>query len=50
MKSYQRTYGAFTSSLKDFCTKNGMSYTLAATDHPFDRLVLESLRRGGLLA
>lgn len=49
IRSYRRTYGAFTSSLKDFCSKNGMAYTLATTDYPFDRLVLESLRRGGLL-
>ena len=49
MKSYRRMYSAFTSSLKGFCTKNGLAYVQTATDYPFDRLVLESLRRGGTL-
>ena len=49
LKTYRRTYEAFTSSLKDFCSRNGMAYMLTTTDQPFDRLVLESLRRGGVV-
>jgi len=49
MKTYRRTYDAFTSSLKDFCTRHGMAYMQTTTDQPFDKLVLESLRRGGML-
>jgi len=49
LKTYRRTYQAFTSSLKDFCSRSGMSYMQTTTDQPFDKLVLESLRRGGML-
>jgi len=49
LKSYRRMYDAFASGLKGYCTRHGMAYTLATTDRPFDRLVLESLRRGGMV-
>ena len=48
-RSYRRMYQAFTGSLKRFCTQHGLAYVQATTDYPFDRLVLESLRRGGMV-
>ncbi len=49
MKTYRRAFQAFASSARDFCTRRGMAYVRATTDQPFDRLVLESLRRQGVL-
>ena len=46
---YQSNMRQFTAGLRSFCVRSGINYFLARTDTPFDRLILESLRKGGLL-
>jgi len=49
LKMYRRTVEAFCNGVKSFCTQYGMHYVLARTSLPFDRLILDVLRRRGLL-
>lgn len=49
MKAYRETFDNFVENLNHFCTRRGICYVNAATDFPFDRLVLEYLRRMGLV-
>jgi hypothetical protein len=46
---YRRTVEAFVESARAFCNRRGMSYLLARTDLPVDRLVMNYLRRRGLV-
>jgi len=46
---YRGNARRFIANVRAFCVRNGMGYFLAQTDTPFDRLILESLRKGGLL-
>jgi hypothetical protein len=49
LRIYRRTVEAFCSGVKRYCTQYGMNYVLARTSTPFDRLILDVLRRRGLL-
>jgi uncharacterized protein (DUF58 family) len=49
LRIYKQTVEAFCSGIKTFCTRYGMNYVLAKTSTPFDRLILDVLRRRGLL-
>ena len=49
LRYYRRTVEAFCTGIKAFCTQYGMNYIPARTSMPFDRLILEVLRRRGLL-
>ena len=49
MRAYQRTVQGFCDSLKGFCTERGASYTFTTTEVPFEDLVLNYLKVGGLL-
>lgn len=49
MKAYQATLDNFVDNLRRFCTSHGICYVNASTTFPFDRLVLEYLRRMGLI-
>jgi len=49
IKTYKKTVGSFCRGLKDYCGSRGIGYLFAATDTPFDQLVLNYLRRVGLV-
>ena len=49
LKQYRRTVELFRQEIHDFCTRRGMHYVFASTQLPFDRLILEYLRRRGLV-
>ena len=49
IKHYKRNVNAYCNDLKAFCARHGAAYILADTDHPVDRLVLNTLRRIHLL-
>ena len=49
LKSYERTLDAFCGGLKDYIVSRGGSYLLTSTRMPFERLILEVLRRRGIL-
>ena len=49
LKRYQRTVEIFREEIHDYCARRGMHYIFTSTSVPFDRLVLEFLRRRGLL-
>ena len=49
LRIYKRTVEAFCGGVKRYCTQYGMNYVLARTSTPFDRLILDVLRRRGLL-
>lgn len=49
LKQYNETLRNFCAGLKSYCTKRGASYVFSSTDVPFDQLVLNYLRTGGLL-
>jgi uncharacterized protein (DUF58 family) len=49
MKYYKRTLSAYCNQLKDFCTKRGVAYTLTHSAEPVETLILQYLRRRGLV-
>jgi uncharacterized protein (DUF58 family) len=49
LRTYRRTLEGFQAEIRDYCSRRSISYVPAPTDVPFDRLVLEYLRRRGLL-
>jgi len=49
LRVYRRTVDGFCAGIKSFCAQYGMNYVLARTSTPFDRLVLDALRRRGLV-
>jgi uncharacterized protein (DUF58 family) len=49
LRIYRKTLETFCGGIKSFCTQYGMNYILARTSTPFDRLILDVLRRRGLL-
>jgi len=49
MKAYQRTLQNFVGGLKQYAGRRGMNYLLASTSMSFDTLVLDYLRRRGLV-
>ncbi len=46
---YKQNLQTYCQSLKDYCSRRGVSYIFAATDVAFDQLVLNYLRRRGLV-
>ncbi|MCA9186704.1 MAG: hypothetical protein KDA99_13850, partial [Planctomycetales bacterium] len=46
---YQRTLAAFIDGAREFCVRRGMSYVMANTDIPVERLVASYLRQRGLV-
>lgn len=49
LKRYRQNLAGFTESIRKFCLARGITYVLAPSDTPFERLTLEVLRRGGML-
>lgn len=49
LKGYRRTLDAFRSEAQEYCSRHGLHYIFTSTAVPFDRLVLEYLRRRGLV-
>lgn len=49
LKAYRRTLEGFIAQLKQYAGRRGMNYLLAPTSVPFDVLVLDYLRRRGLV-
>lgn len=49
LRIYRNTVDAFCGGIKSFCTQYGMHYVLTKTSTPFDKLILDVLRRRGLL-
>src|SRR5436190_1654915 len=49
IKKYKQNLAAFQASLQDFCNRRGITYLMASNKEPFDRLVLNYLRRRGLV-
>ena len=49
LRRYRENVAAFRASLEQFCVRRGVTYVAATTDVPFDRLVLDALRRRGLV-
>lgn len=49
MKAYKATVDNFIDNLHQYCVKHGICYVNATTTFPFDKLVLEYMRRMGLL-
>ena len=49
LERYRRTVEAFKNGLRDWCAGRGIHYTFTTSDAPFERLVLEYMRRNGLL-
>ncbi|MFM7131630.1 MAG: DUF58 domain-containing protein [bacterium] len=46
---YHRTVEAFKSGLREWCAQRGIHYTFTTSDSSFERLVLEYMRRNGLV-
>src|SRR6478609_9618627 len=45
IKKYKQTLAAFQAGLQDFCNRRGVTYLMASNKEPFDKLVLNYLRR-----
>jgi len=50
LESYRRSWDAFRAGCERTCLSRGATYVAAATDVPFEQLVLGALRRAGVLA
>jgi len=46
---YRETLSAFISGVRDYCMRRSMTYILAPTTLPFDTLVIDYLRRRGMV-
>lgn len=49
LKRYKANLESFCGGLREFCRRRGMVYMFTTSDAPFDQLVLNYLRRRGLL-
>ncbi len=49
LNRYKHNLQAYCASLKDYCTRRGVSYLFTGTDIPFDQMVLNYLRKRGLV-
>lgn len=49
LKTYKRTVEVFRDEVREYCAGRGLHYVFTSTAVPFDRLVLEYLRRRGLV-
>ncbi|MBN2584330.1 MAG: DUF58 domain-containing protein [Planctomycetes bacterium] len=50
VKYYKQNLAAYCNELRQFCVRRGATYVLTDSSQPIERLVLEQLRRRGLLA
>ncbi len=46
---YKQNLQAYCGQLKEYCTRRGVRFLLATTDHPFDQTVVSYFRKRGLL-
>ena len=46
---YKHNLEAYCSHVRDYCTRRGIAYLFTTTDVPFDQLILNYLRRRGLV-
>ncbi len=49
MDRYKSNLQAYCESLRDYCSRRGISYVMAPTNQPFEALVLNYLRQRGLV-
>jgi uncharacterized protein (DUF58 family) len=49
LRKYRSNLQGFLERVRAFCLRRGMAYLFAHTDTPFEKIVLDALRRGGLL-
>ena len=49
LKRYKENMNGFRESLRRYCVARDIGHAFTASDGPVDRVVLEGLRRGGLL-
>jgi uncharacterized protein (DUF58 family) len=49
LRKYRANLRGFLDRARTFCLKRGIAYAFAPSDTPFEKVVLEALRRGGLL-
>lgn len=49
LDKYKANLQAYCESIRDYCLKRGISYSLAVTNNPFETLILSYLRQRGLL-
>lgn len=49
LKRYKHNLSAYCQELKEYCTRRGVAYLFTSTEVPFDQMVLDYLRRRGLL-
>ncbi|MCP4641289.1 MAG: DUF58 domain-containing protein [bacterium] len=49
LKKYKKNVAGFSESVRRFCMARDMGYILAPSDTPFEDLVLEMLRNGGMV-
>ncbi|MBN2712097.1 MAG: DUF58 domain-containing protein [Planctomycetes bacterium] len=50
LSQYQETLKNFCGGIKDSCVRRGANYIFSSTEVPFDQLVLNYLRKGGLFS
>ncbi|MCH7632498.1 MAG: hypothetical protein IIB59_04730 [Planctomycetes bacterium] len=46
---YRQNLQAYCESIKQYCTRRGVSYMFTSTDVPFDQIVLSYFRQRGLI-
>src|SRR5262245_61613916 len=49
IKKYKQNLAAFQAGLQEFCNRRGITYLMTSNKEPFDKLVLNYLRRRGLV-
>lgn len=49
LNRYKANLEAYCGSLRDYCTQRGIAYMLSVSDQPFEDLILNYLRKRGLL-
>ena len=49
LRAYRNTFNAFVTSVKDYCTRRGMTHILAPTTLPMETLILDFLRKRGVI-
>ncbi len=49
IKKYKQNLAAFQNTLQEYCNRRGVTYMMTSNQVPFDRLVLNYLRRRGLV-
>ena len=49
LKRYKDNLNAFVGGLKEWCTQRGITYIFTSNQYPFDKLILNYLRKRGLV-